>query len=303
VSTLKTMSTTEGPTKLMPLKNKKIKSKKSRGLDILVHMILLVAAFASVFPLLWVLSTSFKPATEVFSNVIRFIPAHPTLDNYHYVLTFKNSIFLTWFKNSFILALLTTIISAFLAATAAYSFSRFKFKGKNTLLFSFLLAQMFPGALLIVPLYSIMKVYGLLNSYTGLVLAYSTASLPFCVMMLKGFFDTIPVELEEAARVDGLSPFGTFWKIVMPLSLPGLSVTCLFSFITAWNEFMFALTFMNGEDLYTLPVGLRIFVNQFQTDWHYMAAGAILITIPVMIVFLWAQKYLISGLTAGGTKG
>lgn len=289
--------------KFMPIAVIKTKCKKGKGLDIFIHIVLLAATLCAVFPLLWVLSTSFKPSSEVFSNIIRFIPAHPTLDNYQYVLTFKNSIFLSWFTNSFILALLTTIVSVFLAATAAYSFSRFKFKGKNAFLFSFLLAQMFPGALLVVPLYSIMKAYGLLNSYAGLVLAYSTASLPFCVMMLKGFFDTIPFELEEAARVDGLSPFGTFWRIVMPLSLPGLSVTCLFSFITAWNEFMFALTFMNGEDLYTLPVGLRIFVNQFQTDWHYMSAGAILITIPVMIVFLGAQKYLISGLTAGGTKG
>ncbi|AVX19730.1 MAG: sugar ABC transporter permease [Bacillota bacterium] len=279
------------------------KKTAKRWVDLLVHIILALASIISVFPVVWVLSTSFKPESEVFSNVIRFIPEHPTLDNYRYILTFKNHIFLTWLVNSALIAFLTTLVGVFLAATAAYAFSRFEFLGKQTGLFSFLVAQMFPGSLLIVPLYNIIKSYGLLNSYTGLVLAYSTVSLPFCVWMLKGFFDTIPVELEEAARVDGLTPFGTFWRIVLPLSLPGLAVTAFYSFVTAWNEFMYALTFMNREELYTLPVGLRTFVNEFNTDWHYMSAGAILITVPVVIFFFWAQKYLISGLTAGGTKG
>ncbi|GAW29792.1 sugar ABC transporter permease [Carboxydocella sp. ULO1] len=279
------------------------KKTAKRWVDLLVHIILALASIISVFPVVWVFSTSFKPESEVFSNVIRFIPEHPTLDNYRYILTFKNHIFLTWLVNSALIAFLTTLVGVFLAATAAYAFSRFEFLGKQTGLFSFLVAQMFPGSLLIVPLYNIIKSYGLLNSYTGLVLAYSTVSLPFCVWMLKGFFDTIPVELEEAARVDGLTPFGTFWRIVLPLSLPGLAVTAFYSFVTAWNEFMYALTFMNREELYTLPVGLRTFVNEFNTDWHYMSAGAILITVPVVIFFFWAQKYLISGLTAGGTKG
>lgn len=276
---------------------------KSIGTTIVTHGILILAAIWSIFPILWVLITSFKPREEVFSTTIKFIPDHPTLDNYIYLLTNKDGMFLSWFANSLLIALAATAIGVFLAATAAYSFSRFKFIGKKSFFFSFLIAQMFPGALLVVPLYSIMKTYGLLNSFLGLIIAYTTVSLPFCVMMLKGFFDTIPFELEEAARVDGLSPFGTFWRIVMPLSLPGLSVTALYSFINAWNEFLFALTFMNQESYYTLPVGLRTFVNQYVTDWHYMAAGAILTTVPVMIFFWFSQKYLISGLTAGGTKG
>ncbi len=271
--------------------------------DLLVHLVLIVAGCCSLFPVLWVLSTSLKPEAEVFSNVIRFVPDNPTLDNYRYILNFKNSIFITWLVNSILVAVSATIIGIFLSATAAYAFSRFKFWGKKTWLFSFLVAQMFPGALLIVPLYNIMKSFGMLNSYPGLIIAYTTVSVPFCVWMLKGFFDTIPIELEEAAQVDGLTPFESFWKITMPLSLPGLAVTALYSFITAWNEFMYAMTFMNREELYTLPVGLRTFVNEFNTAWHYMSAGAILITLPVLIFFLWVQKYLISGLTAGGTKG
>ncbi|RYX88812.1 carbohydrate ABC transporter permease [bacterium] len=138
---------------------------------------------------------------------------------------------------------------------------------------------------------------------SGLLIAYSTISLPFCVWMLKSFFDTIPKSLEEAAMIDGLTSFGTFWKIILPLSLPGLSVTAFFSFITAWNEFMFALTFMSTSEHYTLPVGLRTFVFEFNTDWHYMAAGAIIVSLPVLIFFFIAQKFLISGLTSGGVKG
>jgi len=277
--------------------------KRKDLLKLLTHLILIIAVIISIFPVLWVLSTSFKPAAEVFSPQIHYIPEHFTWENYHYIFTFKNGIFFTWLKNSAIVALMTTLVGVFLAATAAYAFSRFEFIGKGAGMFMFLVAQMFPGSLLIVPLYNLLKSYGLLNSFLGLVIAYSTVALPFSVMMLKSFFDTIPVELEEAAKVDGLSPFGTFWRIVMPLSLPGLAVTAFYNFITAWNEFMYALTFMSKEELYTLPVGLRTFVNEFNTDWHLMAAGAIIITIPALLFFLGAQKYLVSGLTAGGTKG
>jgi arabinogalactan oligomer/maltooligosaccharide transport system permease protein len=214
-----------------------------------------------------------------------------------------NYIFWKWLGNSVFIAIITTIVGLILASTTAYAFSRFEFKGKKGLLFSFLLTQMFPGAILIVPLYNIIKNMGLLNTYTGLLIAYSTISLPFCVWMLKSFFDTIPKSLEEAAMIDGLTSFGTFWRIILPLSLPGLAVTAFFSFITAWNEFMFALTFMSTTDHYTLPVGLRTFVFEFNTDWNYMAAGAIIVSLPVLIFFFIAQRYLVSGLTTGGVKG
>jgi len=257
----------------------------------------------SVFPVLWILSTSFKRRQDVFSTVISLLPPHFTFDNYKYLLTFDNSLFLVWLKNSALIALFTTIWGVFLAATCAYAFSRFRFKGSKLFMRLFLLSQMFPGVILIVPLYNLMSKLGLLNQYPGLILAYSTVALPFCVFMLKGFFDTIPIELEEAAMTDGLTPWGTFYRIVLPLSLPGIAVTAFFSFITAWNEFMFALTFMTDQKLYTLPVGLRTFVFEFRTDWHWMSAGAIIITVPVLIFFLYAQKHLVSGMTAGGVKG
>lgn len=265
------------------------------------YAILVVAAFIAVFPVFWIFSTSFKPAAEVLSPELTILPKTFTVENYQAVL--KGGSFWQWMWNSVSVALCTTVIGIMLASTTAYAVSRFSFAGKKPVLFAFLVAQMFPGAILIVPLYNIMKDLALLNTFTGLVIAYSTLSLPFSVWMLKGFFDAIPVSLEEAAMIDGMSAFGTFFRIILPLSLPGLAVTGFFSFITAWNEFMFALTFMTGESNYTLPVGLRTYVFEFNTAWHLMAAGAIIVTIPVLVVFLVAQRFLISGLTAGGVKG
>lgn len=276
---------------------------EKKSLNLGTHLTLIFASLVSVFPIIWILSTSFKFKEDVLKPGIEIIPSNPTLSNYEHVLSMDNFIFWKWLGNSVMIAVITTIVGLFLASTTAYAFSRFEFKGKKFFLFSYLLTQMFPGAILIVPLYNIIKNVGLLNSYTGLLIAYSTISLPFCVWMLKSFFDTIPKSLEEAAMIDGLTSFGTFWKIILPLSLPGLSVTAFFSFITAWNEFMFALTFMSTAEHYTLPVGLRTFVFEFNTDWHYMAAGAIIVSLPVLIFFFIAQKFLISGLTSGGVKG
>ena len=276
---------------------------EKKELSIGSHIILILASLVSIFPILWIFATSLKSKNDVLKPGLSLIPTNPTLANYQYVLSMDNYIFWKWLGNSVMVALITTVVGLFLASTTAYAFSRFEFKGKKFLLYSYLLTQMFPGAILIVPLYNIMKDFGLLNSYTGLLIAYSTISLPFCVWMLKSFFDTIPKSLEEAALIDGLTSFGTFWKIIMPLSLPGLSVTAFFSFITAWNEFMFALTFMSTSNHYTLPVGLRTFVFEFNTDWHYMAAGAMIVSLPVLVFFFIAQKFLISGLTAGGVKG
>jgi len=268
-----------------------------------VHLLLIISSFFAVFPVMWILSTSFKPKSEVFSTELHFIPVTFTLENYIHVLTRADGVFLQWMGNSILIALLTALISLLLSTTAAYAISRFKFKGRGSVNYLFFLTQMFPGALLVIPLYKIINGLGLLNSYFGLVLAYATVAIPFCVMMMKNFFDTIPYELEEAARVDGLSHFGTFYRIVLPLALPGVAVTGFYAFITAWNEFLFALTFLSEQKMYTLPIGLQQFVNQFNTDWHYLAAGAIIVTVPVLIVFLWVQRYLIAGLTSGGTKG
>ena len=192
----------------------------------------------------------------------------------------------------------------FLACTAAYAFSRFKFVGQRTGMLAFLVSQMFPGTLMLIPLYIILVQWlGLGSSRLGLIIVYATTSIPFSVWMLKGYFDTIPKDLEEAALMEGASVGKIFWSIILPLAKPAVAVTALFSFMTAWNEFILAATFMDQEKMYTAPVGLRFFVGGYSQQWGYFAAGSIIVSIPVVFLFLFLQKYLVSGLTAGSVKG
>ena len=191
-----------------------------------------------------------------------------------------------------------------MACTAAYAFSRFKFPGQRAGLMSFLVSQMFPGTLTVTAQYIIIVQWlGLGSNYLGLILVYTTTAIPFCVWMLKGYFDTIPRELEESALMDGASTAKIFTKIILPLAKPAVAVTALFSFMTAWNEFVLALVFLDEEAMYTAPVGLRFFVGGFSQQWGYFAAGSIIVSIPVVLLFLFLQKYLVSGLTAGAVKG
>jgi arabinogalactan oligomer/maltooligosaccharide transport system permease protein len=206
--------------------------------------------------------------------------------------------------NSVIISAATTFMGVFLASTAAYAFSRFRFPGRRAGLMSFLVSQMFPGVLMMIPLYIIIVQWlGLGSSYIGLVLVYTVTAIPFCVWMMKGYFDTIPRELEESALIDGASQAVIFFRIVLPLAKPAVAVTALFSFMTAWNEFIQAATFMNKEEMYTMPVGLRFFVGGYSQQWGYFAAGSIVAAIPIMALFMFLQKYLVSGLTAGAVKG
>lgn len=267
-----------------------------------VHLALLFACAVAIFPLHSVLVTSLKPERDIYRP--QLVPAEWRWDNYAQVATRDGAIFMRWFANSIFVALGTTGVGLALASTAAFALSRFSFRGRGAVLSLFLVTQMFPGAILLVPLYAILSRAGLLNAYTGLILVYTTFALPFCVWMLKGYFDTVPMSLDEAAIVDGLSIWGVFWRIVLPLSLPGMAVTAFFSFITAWNEFMFALVFMTGDARKTLPVGLQsAYMAQHDISWHLMAAGSVMVTLPVVIVFVIAQRYLVAGLTRGGVKG
>jgi arabinogalactan oligomer/maltooligosaccharide transport system permease protein len=211
--------------------------------------------------------------------------------------------FASYVMNSFLVAAATTVVGVALSCTAAYALSRFRFPGRRASLGTFLVVQMFPSTLLMLPLYVLLHQLGLLNRLMGLVLVYATTSIPFCVWTLKGYFDSLPKELEEAARIDGASPTAIFLRIVFPLARPAIAVTALFSFMTAWNEFILAGTFMTDEKSYTLPVLLHHYIGEYHSEWGHFAAGALITSLPVMILFYALQRYLVGGLTAGAVKG
>lgn len=274
--------------------------KRSVGASIGIHTMLLGATAIALFPVLWILASSFKPANRILSSEIKFID-NPTLDNYVNVLTKTD--FPTWFVNSVITAGFTMLFGVFMAATAGYALSRFNFPGRRSLMWTFLVTQMFPVAILIVPIYTIMANLGLINTLTSLVIAYCTVAVPFCTWMLKGYYDTIPRELDEAAALDGLGPFATFYRVILPLARPGLAVTMFYTFLTAWGEVAYATAFLQTDRKFTLGYGLQTFVPQFNQRWEYLTPAAILITIPAALIFLLAQRHLVSGLAAGATKG
>jgi arabinogalactan oligomer / maltooligosaccharide transport system permease protein len=208
-----------------------------------------------------------------------------------------------WLLNSVMVSVMTTVLGVFMACTAAYAFSRFRFPGRDGGMLAFLVSQMFPGTLMLIPLFIIIvKWLGLGNTFWGLVIVYATTAIPFCVWMLKGYFDTIPIDIEESARIDGASPGTIFIRIILPLAKPAIAITALFSFMTAWNEFILASVFLEAEAMYTAPVGLRFFVGGFSSQWGFFAAGSVIVSLPVVILFLYLQKYLVSGLTAGSVK-
>ncbi|MDF1564144.1 MAG: sugar ABC transporter permease [Deltaproteobacteria bacterium] len=278
----------------------------SRPLRLLTHAGLWVGIALSLYPVLWVVKMAFSES-QAFGLSVSLIPDSVTLQNFRDVMGTTDVdggwLFGRQLLNSTLVAAATTLLGLFLATTAAYAFSRFRFPGRRPGLMLFLVTQMFPGVMMAIPVYILMDRLGLLGSLWSLILVYGITSIPFCVFMLKGYFDTIPREIEEAALIDGASQLRIFWTIVLPLAKPALAVTALFSFMTAWNEFILAFTFMNDERLYTLPVALQQYVGAFQTEWGRFAAGALIVSAPVVALFFALQKYLVGGLTAGGVKG
>lgn len=280
-----------------------------------LHLIVLVMVVITLYPLAWVFTVAFSgqqglaiaqtPADPTTFDRLRAVAPWP--ENFsisNFTAVFSDQPFARWLLNSVVVASVTTVLGVFLACTAGYAFSRFRFPGRRAGLMSFLVSQMFPGTLMLIPLYIIIvKWLGLGSNWIGLILVYATTSIPFCVWMLKGYFDTIPKEIEESAIMDGASVQTVFLKIILPLAKPAIAITALFSFMTGWNEFIVAATFMDKETMYTAPVGLRFFVGGFSQQWGFFSAGAIITAIPVVALFMFLQKYLISGLTAGAVKG
>jgi len=261
------------------------------------HTTLLHFVVITLIPIVWILDIAISPGNALGGEI------GDSFSTEHFSKILEGDSFWIWFRNSLIVSIGTSLLGLVIAIPAGYAFSRYKFTGRDVSMFAFLLVQMFPGIIILVPYFLVMKTLGLLNSHLGLILAYCVTALPLCVWMLKGFFDTVPRELEEAATLDGCNQFQVFTKVVLPLSLPAVAVTALFSFLAAWNEFLLALTFNTSNDMYTLPVGLASLISSTGQAWGDFAAASILVSLPVALLFLFFQKFLIEGLAAGGVKG
>ncbi|GAB4291507.1 MAG: ABC transporter permease subunit [Myxococcota bacterium] len=274
--------------------------------NVVRNIILIGASLVTLYPILWVIKMALTPS-QAFSLSANPFPEQLDFSNFKEVIFAKdargNLLFFRQLLNSVVVSTATTALGIFLATTAAYAFSRFRFPGREQGQRLFLVTQMFPGVVMAIPLYIILNKVGLLDSIMGLTLVYSTTAVPFCVWMLKGYFDTIPKELEEAAIIDGASKWYIFTRIILPLAKPAIVVTALFSFMTAWNEFILAATFLSKEDSFTLPVALQRYVGSYSTEWGHFAAGAIIVSLPIMALFFALQRHLVGGLTAGSVKG
>ena len=268
----------------------------------LIHLTLIAATLIAVFPVIRVLGVALRPGDNLLDLQFSIIPKGATLAAFHHVL-FETPM-LQWLFNSLLITVGTSIIGLIVAATSAYAFSRYKFPGRGLGLTLLLTTQLIPAAMLLVPIYIIAVQLDLVSTYRGLVIAYSVTSVPFSIWILKGYYDTIPIDLEEAARVDGCTQLESFWRILLPLSTPALSIVFLFNFLAAWSEFFTANILIGSrEDLLTWTLGLQRFQGQYQTQWADLSAAAILISVPVVALFLYTSKYLVSGLTLGSVKG
>ena len=265
------------------------------------YAVLILFSVIAVYPVTRIITISLRPGNRLLTTELDLIPAGATLDNFRVLLT--ETQFVRWMFNSTLVAFVVTVTGVALASTAGYALSRYKFKGRGSMLNGLLVTQMFPATMLLLPLYVMLIKLHLLNSYIGIVIIYTATALPFCVWQMKGYYDTIPFSLEEAARIDGCSPWQAFHKVVLPLAAPALVITALFSFMTAWNEFVVANVVLQDLELFTLPLGLKLFQGTMVTQWGLYAAGALLVSIPVVLLFLVLSRYLISGLTLGAVKG
>lgn len=268
-----------------------------QGVLIGLQLLLVVVV---MLPFLWMFSVSIKPANEPFSIPPRLWPENPTFDNYESAMYPE---FGRYFLNSVIVSLLTMILSISVGLLAAYGFGRFSFPGMRVLLVAIILAQMFPVATMIIPLYKIMNGLGLINTYASLVLAYLTLTLPVSIWMLRGFIRNIPPDLEEAAMVDGCTRLQAFWRLVVPLARPGIAATAVWIAVVTWQEFLFALAFTTTRDMRTIPVGMSDFQGQFGIRYGELMASSVMVSVPIIVLFFFLQRYFVAGLTAGATKG
>lgn len=260
----------------------------------------IAALFVALFPIVWMLLAAFKSDSELFLSPPPFLPLEPTLKGFEFVLSTPRYVRMLF--NSYIIGLLVTGFSVVLASLAAYGFSRYDIPGKNSLLLLTLVLQMFPGVALLIPFYNIARSIGLYDTFGGLLMADASFVLPFCIWMMKSYLDTIPVELEEAAMVDGATRLGALVRVVMPLTGPGLIATATYAFLSTWNEYMFASILTRGTTFAPVTIAIGEFFGLFAVKWSEMAALATLASLPLMLLFIFFQRYLVEGMTAGAVK-
>jgi len=274
--------------------------KEPKTMTLLRHAVLLPFVALSVYPILNVVSISLRPENRLRSTDLALIPHDWTFQSYRAL--FLEQPFLTWLGNSCLVALIVTLCGVTMASCGGYAISRFRFVGRQATMLAILTTQMFPATMLMLPLYILIAKLHLVNTFFGLMIFYTATALPFCVWQMKGFYDTIPVSLEEAARIDGCSRFEAFARVILPLAVPGLVITALFSFMTAWSEYLVAAQVLLDRDRFTLPLGLKGFQASMSTEWGLYAAASILVSVPVVVVFLALSRYLVTGLTLGSVK-
>ncbi|MDI9460369.1 maltose ABC transporter permease MalG [Candidatus Darwinibacter acetoxidans] len=272
------------------------------------HAVLLFFVVFALFPILWVISASFNPANTLVGQ--RLIPSNPSLDNYREIFTSEQYPIAVWIKNSVVIGLITSTLVVILTAFAAYAFSRFRFKGRRTGLFASLLIQVFPQMLAAVSIYLLVLSIGRLvpalgiNTHAGLIMVYLGGAMGVNAWLMKGYFDTIPSSLEESAMIDGASPFQAFYMIILPLARPILAVIFLLQFIGTYSELILASVLISSSEKYTLAVGLQLFIHdQYASRWGVFAAASVLGALPIVLLFMFLQKYLVTGLTTGAVKG
>ena len=277
------------------------KLREGLGLTAL-NLLFILICFVTLIPILYALSVSLNASNSLLSSDFSFIPKNFTLDNYLTVFTGED--ILTWFQNSILLAGATVALSLLVAIPAAYCFSRRRFPGRRLILRWLVLLNSFPAILSMFAVYRLLRPLGLINHRLGLLIIYTSTMAVFSLWNMKGYFDTIPIEIEEAAQIDGAGPVQVVTKIVLPLARPSIIVTALMVLIYVWNEYIYATTFMTGEENYTLAAGLyALQATEMSGSWPVFAAAAITVSVPVLIIFFLCQKYMTSGLTAGGVKG
>jgi len=274
--------------------------KEPRLLTLARHVVLVVFSLISIYPVLNVLSISLRPGNRLRTSDLSIIPDGATLESY--IALFRAHPFLTWAGNSFLVTLVVTLTGVVLASIGGYAFSRFNFVGRKSGMLAIMTTQMFPATMLLLPLYILIAKLQLINTFLGLMILYASTALPFCIWQMKGFYDTIPASLEEAARIDGCTRFQAFYRVILPLASPALVITALFSFMSSWSEYIVAAQILQDTEMFTLPLGLKSFQASMSTQWGLYAASSILVSVPVVILFISLSRYLVSGLTLGAVK-